>query len=50
MAAEAELMNIRHRTKAGLAEAKKNGVKLGTNSMVLSQDNNAAAISFAKKM
>jgi len=51
VAAEVELMQIRERTKAGLAEAKRNGVILGSNGRnFLSKKNKKAADDFALKM
>lgn len=51
VAAEVELMQIRERTKAGLAEAKRNGVLLGSNGRnFLSKQNKKAADDFALSM
>jgi DNA invertase Pin-like site-specific DNA recombinase len=50
IAAEAELLNIRRRTKDGLAEASRSGVVLGKNAKELAKKNKQAADDFALKM
>lgn len=49
-ASELELKHISERTKAGLAEAKRQGVKLGRNGKKLARKNKRAANNFAKSL